>query len=395
MGQWHHGAWTGRWPLRWPSRWALARYRAAGRPRRDRAAVLTANLLAGRALAGAVAGLARRKHTDALSVQELSDDAEAGLQQAGLGDLLPYRATQLVPYGTRGSIYPRYPLRGGPPAVPSSAARCTARLDLPSGQFVHLACIHAAPPRPPRSPGATARWRSQLSALPAPGDSPLMVAGDFNATLDHGEFRRLLRPGYADAASQADNGLSPTWGPQPGRRPALLATDHVLTDRRCAVLSTSAHLLPGSDHRALYAELRLPRPAAGETKRPRPPGDRHGQPSPGPWLQALLNRDCPGANLRTGQAEHRQLDARFGIAPEPPSGTDSWLAISGWHLGPRDRYVLWLRPAALGGRLYAAVNVGGAGHCLRAAATPLPGWRAGSVLIGRRPGSRGWPGRLR
>ena len=247
-------------------------------------------------------------------MQELSDDAEAGLRQAGLGDLLPYRATQLVPYATRGSIYPRYPLRGGPPAVPSSAARCTARLDLPSGQFVHLACIHAAPPKPPRSPGATARWRSQLSALPDPGDSPLIVAGDFNATLDHAEFRRL------------------------------------------------------------------PRPAAGETKRPRPPGGRHGQPSPGPWLQALLNRDCPGANLRTGQAEHRQLDARFGIAPEPPSGTDSWLAISGWHLGPRDRYVLWLRPAALGGRLYAAVNVGGAGHCLRAAATPLPGWRAGSGL---------------
>jgi endonuclease/exonuclease/phosphatase family metal-dependent hydrolase len=94
--------------------------------------------------------------------------------------------------------------------------------------------------------------------LPAPGDSPVILAGDFNATLDHAQFRRLLRRGYADAASQDGNGLSPTWGPQPGRRPALLAIDHVLTDRRCAILSTSAHVLPGSDHRALYAELRLP-----------------------------------------------------------------------------------------------------------------------------------------
>jgi endonuclease/exonuclease/phosphatase (EEP) superfamily protein YafD len=222
--------------------------------------VLTANLLVGRALAGAVAGLACRKHADALFVQELTDDAEAGLDQAGLGDLLPYRVTQPVPYGTRGSIYARYPLRGGPPAAPGSAAGCTARLDLPSGQFVYLACIHAASPKPSWSPGATDRWRSQLSALPAPGDSPLILAGDFNATLDHAQFRRLLRRGYADAASQAGNGLSPTWGPQPGRRPALLAIDHVLTDRRCAVLSTSAHLLPGSDHRALYAELRLPAP---------------------------------------------------------------------------------------------------------------------------------------
>ena len=94
--------------------------------------VLTANLLVGRALAEAVVELACRKRADVLFVQELTDDAEAGLQQAGLGDLLPYRVTQPVPYGTRGSIYARYRLRGGPPAAPPpSAARCTAQLDLP------------------------------------------------------------------------------------------------------------------------------------------------------------------------------------------------------------------------------------------------------------------------
>jgi endonuclease/exonuclease/phosphatase (EEP) superfamily protein YafD len=221
--------------------------------------VLTANLLAGRAEAEAVAGLACRMHVDVVFVQELTGDAAARLQQAGLGDLLPHRVSQPVPQRARGSIYARYPLRGGPLAAPPSAARCTARLDLPSGQFVELACIHAAPPKPPwTSPGATARWHSQLSALPAPGDSPRILAGDFNATLDHAQFRRLLRSGYVDAASQVGHGLSFTWGPRPGRRPALLAIDHVLIDRRCAVLTTSVHRLPGSDHRALYAELRLP-----------------------------------------------------------------------------------------------------------------------------------------
>ena len=45
--------------------------------------VLTANLLVGRALAGAVAGLACRMHADALFVQELTDDAEAGLIRPG------------------------------------------------------------------------------------------------------------------------------------------------------------------------------------------------------------------------------------------------------------------------------------------------------------------------
>ena len=223
--------------------------------------VLTANLLVGRAAAKGVVELACRKHADVLFVQELTDDAAARLQRAGLGDLLPHRVTQPMPHRTRASIYARYPLRGEPPAAPPSAARCTARLDLPSGQFVQLACIHAAPPKFPWSPDVTARWRSQLSALPAPGDSPRILAGDFNATLDHAQFRRLLRRGYVDAASQAGNGLSATWGPQPGRRLTLLAIDHILIDRRCAVVTTSAHWLTGTDHRALYAELRLPAPA--------------------------------------------------------------------------------------------------------------------------------------
>jgi endonuclease/exonuclease/phosphatase (EEP) superfamily protein YafD len=221
--------------------------------------VVTANLLFGRAAAGAVAELAGRTRADVLFVQELTGAAAAGLQRAGLGDLLPYQVTQPVPDGARDGIYARYPLRGAPPAARPSAARCTARLDLPSGQFVELACIHAAPPKP-WSPGATARWRTQLAALPAPGEGPRILAGDFNATLDHAQFRRLLRSGYADAASQAGHGLSPTWGPRPGGRPALLAIDHILIDRRCAVLTTSAHRLTGSDHRALYAEIQLPAP---------------------------------------------------------------------------------------------------------------------------------------
>jgi endonuclease/exonuclease/phosphatase (EEP) superfamily protein YafD len=219
--------------------------------------VLTANLFVGRAAAQVVVELAHRKQADVLFLQELTDDAAAGLQRAGLGDLLPHRVAQATPHGTNESIYARYPLRGGPPPAPASAARCTARLDLPAGQ-VQLVCIHAAPPRPPWSPGATARWRSQLSALPAPGAGPCVIAGDFNATLDHAQFRALLRRGYVDAACQAGHGLATTWGPQNGRRLTLLAIDHVLIDPGCAVLTTSTHWLPGSDHRALYAELQFP-----------------------------------------------------------------------------------------------------------------------------------------
>jgi endonuclease/exonuclease/phosphatase family metal-dependent hydrolase len=234
--------------------------------------VLTSNLLAGRAAAGELVELAGRLQADVLFVQELTSPAAASLQQAGLSDLLAHQVIVPAAKGTRGSgIYARHPLRGDSPGPLWSAARCSGRLDLPSGQSVQLVCIHTPAPKPPWVPRAAARWRTQMSALPAAGDTavPLILAGDFNATLDHAQFRRLLQAGYADAASQAGNGLELTWAPRPRRRPALLAIDHVLTDRRCAVLATSAHRLSGTDHRALYAELRLPGPG------PVPPAPRH------------------------------------------------------------------------------------------------------------------------
>ena len=92
--------------------------------------------------------------------------------------------------------------------------------------------------------------------LPPPGELPRVLAGDFNATLDHAVFRGILRLGYSDAGLQTGNALTPTWG-APGKR-AMLTLDHVLVDRRSAVLDYSVHVLPGSDHRAVYAEIQLP-----------------------------------------------------------------------------------------------------------------------------------------
>jgi endonuclease/exonuclease/phosphatase family metal-dependent hydrolase len=51
-------------------------------------------------------------------------------------------------------------------------------------------------------------------------------------------------------------GLVPTWSPWGS--PALVTIDHVLVDPRCEVREFSVHPLPGSDHRAVYAEFRLP-----------------------------------------------------------------------------------------------------------------------------------------
>ncbi|HVB43146.1 MAG TPA: endonuclease/exonuclease/phosphatase family protein [Streptosporangiaceae bacterium] len=231
--------------------------------------VLTANLLFGRAAAAPVVDLVRRTAADVFFVQELTEAALTRLCAAGLDELLPYSVNDLGTAGSRGNgIYARYPLSGRTATASAFGAGPVVTLGLPAGP-ARLVCVHLrAPKRPwdrrrrPAGPG----WRDELTALPGPatsGDAPLIIAGDFNSTLDHALFRRLLGRGYADAASQSGIGLVPTWGPEPGGRRSLLTLDHVLADSRCAVTGASVYSLPGTDHRAVFAALRLPAGDAG------------------------------------------------------------------------------------------------------------------------------------
>jgi endonuclease/exonuclease/phosphatase family metal-dependent hydrolase len=216
--------------------------------------VLTVNLFLGRADTEAVVAQVRETRADVLFLQELTPDAVTRLKQAGLDDLMPHTRIELRE-GSRGSgIYSRFPLGEGPRVAPVRAAQPTALLELPGGQAVELVCVHPAAPALRRGGGV--RWRTELAVLPPPGALPRVLAGDFNATIDHAAFRDVLRLGYADAARQAGNALTPTWG-LPGKG-AVLSLDHVLVDRRCAVLACSVHVVPGSDHRAVYAAIQLP-----------------------------------------------------------------------------------------------------------------------------------------
>jgi endonuclease/exonuclease/phosphatase (EEP) superfamily protein YafD len=218
--------------------------------------VLTANLLVGRAPAEAVVALVRSTGADVLFVQELTGDAAARLSCAGLSRLLPHQVTDARDSSLGSGIYARFALSCGLGLAPVATAQPTAQLELPSGQRVDLVCVHLSAPFPPSLRHRVVQWRDELALLPPPGDPPRVLAGDFNATADHAHFRRLLRLGHADAARETGNGLAPTWGPR-GKR-ALLTLDHVLVDRRCAVLASSVHPLPGTDHRAVYARFQLP-----------------------------------------------------------------------------------------------------------------------------------------
>lgn len=220
--------------------------------------VLSANLLAGQADAATVVDLVRRHDIDLLAVQELTADELVRLDAAGLGGVLPHRVVDPA-LGVVGSgIFARYPLRdNGVRLNPRGFRQSSAMLYVPGADRVAVESVHPSPPSPVR---VTPQWRQGLVAQPRPNQDGILhiLLGDFNATLDHGVLRDLLARGYRDAAEVTGDGLVGTWGPYDGDPIPPVAIDHVLADGRVGVRDFSAHAVPGSDHRAVIAELVLP-----------------------------------------------------------------------------------------------------------------------------------------
>jgi endonuclease/exonuclease/phosphatase (EEP) superfamily protein YafD len=218
--------------------------------------VLTANLWNGHAEAAALVEHVRRLQIDLLAVQEHTRDGERALDAAGLGDRLPHRVSHPRPDAGGSALFSRFPLRDGGLRRLTTHTQAHARLELRGAVPVTVESAH--PCAPTRSETCR-RWASELAAQPGArdGGAVRVLLGDFNATLDHGPLRRLIATGYRDAAAVAGVGLVGTW-PFAGRRYPKVTLDHVLADRRIAVHDVSVRPLPGSDHRAVYAELVVP-----------------------------------------------------------------------------------------------------------------------------------------
>ncbi|MEV4120398.1 endonuclease/exonuclease/phosphatase family protein [Micromonospora sp. NPDC049645] len=224
--------------------------------------LLTANLLAGSGDARTLVELVRRHEVDVLVVQEFTPDAQAALNQLGLVGLLPHR--QLNPeIGTPGSgLYSRWPLtevglRRNLEGWGFTQAYAT--VTVPGGPPVRVESAH---PSAPYALDQVDAWRTDLTAQPpaTPDGGLRILAGDFNATLDHSPLRALLRTGYVDAADATGRGLTGTWGPYDGDLIPPVTIDHVLVDRRIAVRSVRVLTLPNSDHRPVLATITLPTP---------------------------------------------------------------------------------------------------------------------------------------
>jgi endonuclease/exonuclease/phosphatase (EEP) superfamily protein YafD len=216
--------------------------------------VLSANVYLGRADPAALVALVDRYNADLLSVQELTPSFARRLGRAGIGRRLPSSVLMTRPGGRGGGLYARFPLTLLPHQTHFLFRMPRASIALPDGRRLRLVAVH---PQPPSM--NIEQWREALESLPAPGaGSPWLLIGDFNATFDHAEFRDLVSGGYRDAGETAGAGLEPTWTGSDESRWGLITIDHILADRRLGVADYGVDDLPGSDHRAVHAQLVLP-----------------------------------------------------------------------------------------------------------------------------------------
>lgn len=218
--------------------------------------VMTANLYEGHSDPASLVSAVRQNHVDVLSLQELTPDEAADLDRAGLADLLPNRVYQPGDGATGTGIAARYPLRELPAGAPSPYHRPTAVVDLPSGQQLQVVAVHVISAQKVGAEG----WRRDLGSLPARhlGGPLQILAGDFNATLDHAALRGLVNTGYADAAAETGDGLLPTFPAYESLTLPKVTIDHVLVDHRASVEHVQVFDQINSDHDVLLAEITLP-----------------------------------------------------------------------------------------------------------------------------------------
>ncbi|MEU6918211.1 endonuclease/exonuclease/phosphatase family protein [Streptomyces olindensis] len=223
----------------------------AGRPVAE-LRVLTSNVEFGQGTGSLVAAV-RREKPDVVFVQECEYTCDARLKR-DLGRDYPHRRA-VEGGGSEGSvILSRHPLR------PTDGVRAT--MGMPGaiadvdGHPVRLQLAHPMPP----IPGQVDLWSRELDAVrdaaAADRGTPLVLAGDFNASQDHAAFRRILDTGLYDAARLDGEDRTATW-PAPTARTFGTQIDHVLVSGQFTADRTRVLDLADTDHRAVVTDLTL------------------------------------------------------------------------------------------------------------------------------------------
>lgn len=221
-------------------------------PNEDDTVVMTSNLLFGGADIDTIEQAVRRHDVDALVLLEVTPDFLDRLDASDIPQALPHRsgAARLDAGGTLVLTAQAHA------PVPDSPVfffdQVVVRVQ-PESEMGRPWVLFAAHPVPPTLP----QWSEELDALGTwqraqPRQTPVVMAGDFNASSAHPALRRM-HEGMADAQRRTAPGWVRTW-PHGRIIPAFVQLDHVFV-RGWDVVDAGQVRIPGSDHDAVWARL--------------------------------------------------------------------------------------------------------------------------------------------
>lgn len=224
-----------------------------------RVRTMAINAELGGADAAGIVALVREQQVHLLAVAEYTQELEDRLAAAGLPAVLQHRVSFPRGRAAGAAVYSAFPLTVAGVVPGTRFAMPVATVGLGAGTL-RVVAVHTLAP----VGDGVAQWRRDFSALlrADPGAGPLLLAGDFNATVDHREFRTLLAGGkrpLVDVATVAGSRLVPTW-PMRGYSLPGVTLDHLVTGGGIRGSGYSVHRLAGTDHAAVAATLDVPVP---------------------------------------------------------------------------------------------------------------------------------------
>lgn len=217
--------------------------------------ILVANVLGGGADAGDVAELIRQRRPDLVSLPEAQVDVREQIRAQLQG--LQYKGFTAQPSNaveSATSVLVASSL--GDVSFASEAGTTFGNIVVSGGNLgkIRLIAYHGFPPLP----DSVNTWKNDLLKIRqwCSQDGPSVVAGDFNATVDHADFRQALGGYCRSVGPTVGGGLQGTW---PADQPAVLRTqiDHVVVTRQFEPGRFTTYPIRGTDHRAVVAAIAL------------------------------------------------------------------------------------------------------------------------------------------
>ena len=218
--------------------------------------IMVANVLGGGADAGDVAQVIRDRKPDLVSLPEAQVDVREEIRARLQG--LQYNGY---------TVQPSRAVESATSVLVSSSLGAVTFGTVPGTSFgnvtvtggslgaIRLIAYHGFPPLP----DSVTTWKQDLQAVRTwcTQDAPTVVAGDFNATLDHADFRHALGGYCRSVAAAVGDGLEGTW---PADQPRIVRTqiDHVVANRQLQPAGFSTYAIEGTDHRAVVATVGVP-----------------------------------------------------------------------------------------------------------------------------------------